>query len=76
VGLKLCWWEDDAPCVGLGGPPLPPPPLDQGDEKVDEAGDLLAFITPGRRKLEGELGPAERATKPLLPPDERWFGLR
>ena len=49
--------------MGLGGPPLPPPPpplllaLDQGDENVDEAGALLAFITPGRRKLDGELWP-------------------
>ena len=49
-GLK---WDEQ--WVGLGGPPLPP--LDQGDEKVDEAGDLLALITPGSRKLDGELGP-------------------
>lgn len=40
--------------VGLGGPPLP---LDQGEEKVEDAGDLLALMTPGRRKLDGELGP-------------------
>jgi hypothetical protein len=31
--------------------------LDQGEENVDEAGDLLAFITPGNRKLDGELWP-------------------
>ncbi len=48
-GLK---WDEQL--VGLGGPPLP---LDHGEEKVEDAGDLLALMTPGKRKFEGELGP-------------------
>jgi len=37
--------------------------LDHGEEKVDDAGDLLALMTPGRRKFDGELGPE----RPALP---------
>lgn len=53
------------PGGGLGDIPTPaeeeeeddPLTLDHGEEKVDDAGDLLALMTPGRRKFDGELGP-------------------
>jgi len=47
---------------------LAPLTLDQEVENVDEAGDLLALITPGSSRLEGELGPERPADSPGL----RW----
>jgi len=48
------------PGGGVGATPTEeedPLTLDHGEEKVDDAGDLLALMTPGRRKFDGELGP-------------------
>lgn len=56
-GLGLRWFPV-AFDVGLGGPPLP---LDHGDEKADDPGDLFALITPGSKKLDGEDGPERGA---------------